>query len=315
MSMARPPPRGMRLLVTNLLLAILFGVGGAVAQKVQITGGVPVVFIPTADEIVAAIDCMPPDCLAPLPPATRLKIIRQKRENEPMLRASRTPWFPSDDLELYVRYVVDGNKSTPYTTDWFEIDTGVSELFGTDDPNTRVGVEYQLRIGPDAMAGSYQTVVTYDTGAGTGTATHLITFELVPVIMLRIDGAPVGTEATVEFDYALSPLPYLQAVTTGDLLPATGGDLARVEIFTNSPGGYQVAVTVVQLPNIDGNLFPPERLLLAGVPATSRVFVGSSATVGYETLLIAGDYLLAVDGAEEPGSYRMSLTFMATMVP
>jgi hypothetical protein len=111
-----PPPRRNAVLATAALLVAVLAWGGASAQKVQVTGGVPAVFAPTSDEILDALDCAPPDCIEPLPPATTLKLIRQKRSNQPVLRGSRTAWSPSDALELWARYTVDGNQSSPYTT-------------------------------------------------------------------------------------------------------------------------------------------------------------------------------------------------------
>jgi hypothetical protein len=310
-----PPPRRTAPPLTAALVLLVLLWGGAAAQKVQLTGGAPAVFAPTSDDILAAIGCAPPDCIEPLPPATTLKLIRQQRNNQPVLRGSRTAWSPTDDLELWARYTVDGNQSSPFATGWFEIGTSPVEMFGTTDPNTSVTVEYQLRLGLDAAAGSYQTTVFYDAGPGSRGVEHLVTVGVVPVIGLRIDGAPVGAEATVAFDYLPSPLVYLDAITTGALLPPTGGDLTRVEVFSNSPGGYRVTVAVDQVANLDGNLFPADALLLAGAPAPTAEFSGPDPTDGYLTLLTADDYRLSVDGDEEPGAYRLTLTFTAEILP
>jgi hypothetical protein len=191
----------------------------------------------------------------------------------------------------------------------------MQEMFGTTDPNTTVTVEYQIRFDLDAAAGSYQTTVSYDAGPGSRGVDHLVTIEVLPVIGLRIDGAPAGSEATVAFDYLPSPLIYLDAITTGALLPPTDGDLVRVEVFTNNPAGYTVSVAVDQVANLDGNLFPADALLLAGVPAPTASFSGPEPTDGYRTLLTADDYRLSVDGDEDPGAYRLTLTFTAEMLP
>lgn len=297
------------------LLLVTGGFSTVQAQRVQITGGVPVVFMPVAADLAASFDCAPPDCLRQIPPAAELKILRQARRNQPLLRVSRTEWSGAGDLDLFARYLVDGNRSPPFTTDWFEIGSGVVELFDTVDANSRVEIEYQIRPTAGTAAGFYQTEVLYDGGPGSLPVSHPIRVELMPMIALRIDGAPVGAEATVVFDYALSPLRYLAAITSGELLPLTGGDPVRVEVFTNNPGGYRVTVALTQIPTAEGLLFPEDSLLLAGVPASERVFEAFAPTGGFETLLDSDDYQLSVDGSENPGSYRLSLTFTAAMLP
>lgn len=306
-----------------LVMAVLTIVGTAQAQvgRIDTVSSGPVIFTVTDDDLAAAQGC--PGCVVVAPdpgPGVVFDVRRQSKKNVYVVDVTLDGWTPSGGPTLEVQVTVtsvDG-RTTYLRTAWAAVTETPTALFDQSQANrarVRVTASYRLRLGGDETAGTFTTPVTYQIRGTTETAVHATQVGLPTFLAIRWAGAPASGSATLRFEYAVSPMTYLEAVASGNPLAPTSADFARLEVSTNHPSGYTVTVlaTPLDAPIDAASLMP--RLTLAGAAADGRRFVANGPTDGFVTLAIPDDFGLVVDGGETPGAYRIELRYEAARNP
>ena len=164
-------------------------------------------------------------------------------------------------------------------------------------------------------AGAYTTPVAYQIRGTTEMTNHTSRAVFPTFLTLRWVGAPASGSATLGFEYLNAASAFMSAVSTGTPLAPTSADFERLEISTNHPAGYTVAVVVVPLEAPLGSVSLARRLTLGGVPVEQRQYVSTGPTNGFTTLATPADFGLLVDGSEVPGAYYVELRYVATRNP
>jgi hypothetical protein len=283
--------------------------------RVSLASGGTVTFAVSESDLVAAQACDGCVLVAPLPgPAVVLEVRRQNPNRVYTLDVAIDGWIPNGGPGLEAQYTVTSRtgRTVYVTTGWLPVDGSPQALFTQDDVGgevrARVEVAYRLRLSGDESAGAYTTSAVYRIRESGSSVAHPVVVDLPTFLALRWAGS-TGTDATLRFEYADAPSTYVQAVTTGALLPPTSADFDRLEVSTNHLTGYVVTVFVTTLdaPALATELTP--QLRLTGQAADGLRFVGDAATEGFITLATPADFGLAVDGREMPGAYRFTLRY------
>ncbi|MFO8150499.1 MAG: hypothetical protein R6T93_09395 [Trueperaceae bacterium] len=306
-----------------LVLAVLALVGSAQAQVARLSPVSlgPVTFTVTDADLAAAQGC--PGCVVVAQdpgPAVVFDVRRQNPNRVYVLDVALDGWTPASGLTLEVQLMVtsvDG-RTTYLQTGWTEVTAGATALFDQSQANqarVRVTASYRLRLDGDETAGTFTSPVTYQIRGTTQTATHATQVGLPTFLAIRWAGAPASGSATLRFEYAASPMTYLEAVASGNPLAPTSADFARLEVSTNHPDGYTVTVLATSLDAPIGVASLSPRLTLAGAAADGRRFVGTGPTDGFVTLATPDDFGLIVDGGETPGAYHIELLYEAARNP
>lgn len=303
--------------ITAALALVAALVWPAAAQQVRLDPGGTVTFAPSADALSSAVACQPPDCLAPsaAEAATTLRILRQNPRNRSDLVIDTGRWRSAAggdvEIDLFVRLEIDGNRSGVRTTEWFPAGPVAVEVALPDDPRVDVRIDLQLRPRAALVAGGARTSVRYRFGE-TFTE-HQLLLAVPDVTIVRAVGEPLGTGASVAFDYAPDLFSYLDALERSVPLSVTDASLDAVEVYSTSPGGWEVRAE--RLPSTGQDAGPTGVLRLAGVPVDDFRVRGSGPTEGFETLLGPEDYTLDVTGAEPAGRVLFVLRFTARSLP
>jgi hypothetical protein len=272
----------------------------------------PVTFTVTDADLAAAQGC--PGCVVVAPDPGPGVVFDVRRQNPNRLRPRRI----ARRLDARGRAHARGPRRRDQCRrahhvppdGWTEVTGTPTALFDQSQANqarVRVTATYRLRLAGDASAGTFTSPVTYRIRDTTQTASHTAQVNLPTFLALRWVGAPPSGSATLSFDYAATPMAYVQAVTTPAPLAPTSADFDRLEVSTNHPSGYTVTVwaTLLDAPPGAPSLVP--RLTLAGAPAEGRRFTATGPTDGFVTLATPDDFGLVVDGSETPGAYRIEL--------
>jgi hypothetical protein len=300
-----------------------FGMALAQDGRVSLIGADPVNFTVTPEALAAAGDCT--NCSAIEPDTgtgVTLRVTRQNPNRMYTIDVLHDGWGPNADLALEARYtVVAASGGTALlTTPWLPLHTAPTLVFTQaavqSENRVRVDVAYRLTLRGDEPAGTFVTRVVHRVRESGAAAAHEVRVSLPSYLTLRVVGHTGGSAATVvAFDYGDAPDAYLQAVTSGKPLRPTSGELVRVEVATNHPSGYTVALNVAPLLTPADGPALRERLWLDGAPAHGRRFVASGPTDGFVTLATGADYGLRVEGDESPGGYLFAITYEAVRNP
>jgi hypothetical protein len=312
--------RGASLALILVALALVGSAQAQVARLSPVSLG-PVTFTVTDADLAAAQGC--PGCVVVAQdpgPGVVFDVRRQNPNRIYVLDVALDGWAPAGGPTLEVQLTVtsvDG-RTTYLQIGWTEVSEGATALFDQSQANqarVRVTATYRLRLAGDASAGTFTSPVTYRIRDTTQTASHTAQVNLPTFLALRWVGAPPSGSATLSFDYAATPMAYVQAVTTPAPLAPTSADFDRLEVSTNHPSGYTVTVwaTLLDAPPGAPSLVP--RLTLAGAPAEGRRFTATGPTDGFVTLATPDDFGLIVDGSETPGAYRIELRYEAVRNP
>ncbi len=301
------------------LLAVLALAGSAQAQVARLSPVAlgPVTFTITDADLAAAQGC--PGCIV-VPqdpgPGAVFDVRRQNPNRVYVLDVALDGWTPTGGPTLEVQLTVtsvDG-RTTYLQTGWIEVTAGATALFDQSQANqarVRVTASYRLRLSGNETAGTYTSPVTYRIRDTTQTVSHTAQANLPTFLALRWVGAPPSGSATLRFEYAATPMAYVQAVTTGAPLAPTSADFDRLEVSTNHPSGYTVTVWATLLDAPPGAPSLATRLVLAGTMAEEQRFTSTGPTDGFVTLATPDDFALRVDGSETPGAYRLELRYEA----
>ena len=288
------------------------------AQKVKVKGSSSVEISPTPQAYVDALLCGGCAFVEPsfVNSAVKLQVLRQGNRAY-TLSVKHSGWVPGGAaVGLEARYTAKGNKSGTYAvTEWLPLSTVSEALLSGSDPKTDVEVEYRLRVTGDERAGTYETTVTYSVGSSS--VSHRVRVVVPSATVLRVRGqGGASTALSVFFTYdGTDALSYVRAVEKGTPLPVTESSLGRVEVFTNSPKGYTVRVSIEQLDGPTDNSLSVTDITLFGEPAGGQAFRSADATDGFETLVRPDDLGLSVNGDEVPESYVFTLRYAVATNP
>ena len=307
----------------SLALGVLTLVGTAQAQvgRIDPVASGPVTFTVTDADLAAAQSCT--GCVvvaADSGPGVVFDVRRQNPNRIYYVDVVLDGWTPADGPTLEVRVDVSSTngRTTYHRSNWVAVTEAPTVVFDQNQANqgrVRVTAEYRLRLNGDETAGAFSSPVTFRIRGTTETATHTARVNLPTFLALRWVGTPPSGSATLRFEYAATPMAYVQAVTTGTPLAPTSADFDRLEVSTNHPSGYTV---IVQIVPVDGPIGAPSlepRITLGGVAAEGRRFTSNGPTDGFVTLATPADFGLAVDGVEAPGTYRVELRYEAARNP
>ena len=290
------------------LLILLCSLGVADAQRLRFRSSGLVTFAPTSDVYLASFgDTLEPE---PSSPDIRMRVDGSRRYTlriEPTARSNGAP-------ELQARYTLSSRRGGAAVTGWLSLDRALQGTVASPDERTEISAEYRVRLTGEEVAGSYTVSVTYR--AGSASAQHSVRVVVPSATALRLDASLATVQsAALSFDYGGANLSaYLRAIEARTPLGATGSDFRALEVFTNSPRGYTVAVEVQQ-DLVQGDDQVADKLYLTGQPAQGRRFRSTSPTYGFEPLISPDDFALLVDGLEEPGTYTFRLTYDAQANP
>ncbi|MFN2324193.1 MAG: hypothetical protein ABR510_14730, partial [Trueperaceae bacterium] len=208
-------------------------------------------FTVTDADLAAAQGC--PGCVVVEPdpgPAIVFEVRRQSKKRVYIVDVVLDGWTPTGGPTLEVRLdVTDKDGRTTYLqTAWMAITEVPSAVFNqseANEPKVYVAATYRLRLSGDETAGTFTTPVTYRIRGTNETATHMARVGLPTFLALRWAGAPASSAATLRFEYASTPMAYVQAISSGAPLSPTSADFDRLEVSTNHPSGYTVIVQIV----------------------------------------------------------------------
>ena len=311
------------LAVTVVVFTHVAAIGHAQDGRIDLVTGDEVAFVVTPGDLAAAVAC--PGCAYVEPePGTPvvLRVLRQNPNRLYTVEVFEAGWNPPSVLDVEARHTVTSNdgREVFFVTAWRSLGDAPSIVLSQADvgraPQVRVEVTYRLRLWGDEPAGTSLSSVVHRVRESGSAAAHGVRVTLPTFMLLRLvarDGS-VAPAYDVRFDYAGAPAAYLQALETGSTLPPTGGDLARVEISTNHPSGFTVAVAVEESTRPSGATPSAQRLLLQGERADGRVYRADAPTDGVTTLLLAEDFAFDPAGSTA-GRYRLLVTYQAAPNP
>lgn len=306
--------------VERIIAALTFAVTlawPAAAQRVGLDPGGTVTFAPSPEAISSSFACQPPDCLVPssTEAASTLRILRQNPRNRSDLVIDAGRWRSAAggevEIDLFVRLEIDGNRSDARTTEWLPASSVAVEVALPDDPRVDVRIAFQLRPRAAMEAGTARTSVRYR--FGDAFVEQQLLLAVPDVTLVRVIGEPLGTGASVAFDYAPDLFSYLDALERSVPLPVTNASLDTVEVYSTSPSGWEARAE--RVPSTGEDAWLDGVLRLAGVAVDSFRVRGQGPTEGFETLLGPGDYTIDVTGAELAGRTFFMLRFTARSLP
>ena len=312
------------LAVTVVVFTHVAAIGHAQDGRIDLVTGDEVAFVVTPGDLAAAVAC--PGCAYVEPePGTPvvLRVLRQNPNRLYTVEVFEAGWNPPSVLDVEARHTVTSNdgREVFFVTAWRSLGDAPSIVLSQADvgraPQVRVEVTYRLRLWGDEPAGTSLSSVVHRVRESGSAAAHGVRVTLPTFMLLRLvarDGS-VAPAYDVRFDYAGAPAAYLQALETGSALPPTGGDFARVEISTNHPSGFTVAVAVEELLAPAGTTPAAQRLLLQGERADGRAFRSDVPTDGFTTLLLAEDFAFDPGAGIVAGQYRLLVTYQAVLDP
>ena len=280
------------------------------AQRLRFRSSGLITFAPTSEAYLAALgEAVEPERSSP---DIRMRITRSRRYT---FQIERSVWS-ADAPELQARYIFTNRRGGRVETGWLSLDSPLQGTFTTDDNRTDISAAYRVQLTGREVGGTYTTTVTYR--AGDSSVQHDVRVVVPTTTALRVNGSLDNTQTvTVNFDYSGSRvMTYLRALEDAAPLPATSSDLRTVEVFSNARGGYSVDVDVS--PNNvvnESNRVLRDNLYLKGRTARGRRFSSTSPTYGFQPLASPDDFLLFVDGSEEPGNCTFQVTYEAQTNP
>ena len=292
---------------------VLSALSTADAQRLRFRSSGLVTFAPTSEAYLAALgEAVEPERSSP---DIRMRVTRSRRYT---FRIERSAWS-ADAPELQARYVFSNRRGGRFETTWLSLDRPLQGTFTTDDNRTDISVAYRVQLTGREVADAYTTTVTYR--AGNSSVQHDVRVVVPTTTALRVNGSLDNTQtSTVNFDYSGSRvMTYLRALEDAAPLPETSSDLRTVEVFSNARGGYSVDVDVSpnSVVNESNRVLRDMRdnLYLKGRTARGRRFSSTLPTYGFQPLASPDDFLLFVDGSEEPGNYTFQVTYEAQTNP
>jgi hypothetical protein len=172
-----------------------------------------------------------------------------------------------------------------------------------------VTAEYRLRPTGREAPGTHLVRVQYRVRESGSSAGHDVAITVPAVLAIRaVDAAGTPIGGGLSFDLGRNPQAYVDAIVSRRPIGADDRGLDRVEIVSNAPGGYRVAVALETIggasPGSDGLR---DRVLLDGAPLHGRIFAADGPTDGLRTLLTRDDVSLVLDGSEPAGVHRFLL--------
>ncbi|HKI57940.1 MAG TPA: hypothetical protein VKA00_01825 [Trueperaceae bacterium] len=306
------------LLVASIASQVLLG---ASAQHIVCTPKpactTPVLFAPTEAVYVAALGAT----LPPTSPTTPISFkVQTGNRNSVSAEVGRSPWTPAGGLELEARFTLSGPHVTTRVLDWMPVTAAPQALFSDEANQIDVAVEYRLAVSGEVPPGTYTSTVTYqaagDPGGSLDSITNTFTVTIPAYISVRFGGLAPGQIPTIDFAYGGANVDaYLEAVVAHDALPPTAATFATLEVATNSPGGYRIAITVSAIAAPAQSSLTVSNIDLLGRAADGRTIDGDGPTNGFVTVLRAHDFALKVSGAEAPGFYAFEVAYGATPLP
>ena len=257
-----------------------------------------VIFRPTAQQVYEASIGNDPGRIAPDPSSDSISFTVQAWGNVRVVVASNIP-VP---FELIADYNATTHGAVPEVVLSTSQQTVFDANWGWRFRTARVDVNYFLHLTGAVAPGTYTVTVTY-TLIGANSVTNTIRVIVPPVVGVRLSGGD-----TVAFDYANAPLAYYSAI--GGTLPPTaqGTTLASVDVLSASP--YTMTASLAWS--------GPGSAGAAGTVRLKGVTLGAGATVvatgpgtggSYATVIVTGDFALAITGSETPGSYSGVVTY------